>query len=605
MLQISIQEITTARDILEQKLLAKRNDKGVWDGRLSSSALSTAVSLFALHTYNSEKNADFIRQGLQWLSANINDDGGFGDSIKSASNLSTTLLCWSALSIVKEDAEYQQLIHKVEACLIKRLGSLEAEHISKSILHHYKTDRTFSVPILAMCALAGRLGEDGWNYVPPLPFQLAVFPDRLFKFLKLSVVSYALPALIAIGLVKQHNDPPKNPLIIQLNKWIIPKVLRILSEKQAPNGGFLEASPLTAFVLMSMVGAGHGKHQLCSKAESFLRASIREDGSWPIDTSLSTWVTTLSINALGEDSLAKLDADYKTRVYTCLHKQQHRKIHPFTKSKPGGWAWIDLEGGVPDGDDTSGALLAIHTLSKHISVDLQGVSLGIKWLIDNQNSDGGFPTFCKGWGKLPFDASCADITAHAIRAFLCWKETMSPALAKKMDASIRKAIAYLKKEQSSEGSWLPLWFGNEKEANHQNPVYGTSLVLIALMEAYKVGFLKQYNYIKRGIDFLKIAQNPDGGWGANRHVTSSIEETSLALRALVLNRFDESTNEGTIFLVQKIMEHKDRDLPAEPIGLYFASLWYYEELYPLTFACATINLIKEMQQLATKTQPSV
>ena len=27
-----------------------------------------------------------------------------------------------------------------------------------------------------------------------------------------------------------------------------------------------------------------------------------------------------------------------------------------------------------------------------------------------------------------------------------------------------------------------------------------------------------------------------------------------------------------------------RKTPPSPIGLYFASLWYYEELYPLIFA---------------------
>jgi len=32
------------------------------------------------------------------------------------------------------------------------------------------------------------------------------------------------------------------------------------------------------------------------------------------------------------------------------------------------------------------------------------------------NRDGGTPTFCRGWGRLPFDTSCPDITAHVLRA---------------------------------------------------------------------------------------------------------------------------------------------------------------------------------------------
>ena len=44
------------------------------------------------------------------------------------------------------------------------------------------------------------------------------------------------------------------------------------------------------------------------------------------------------------------------------------------------------------------------------------VDRGVKWLLDLQNRDGGWPTFCRGWGKLPFDRSGADLTAHALRA---------------------------------------------------------------------------------------------------------------------------------------------------------------------------------------------
>ena len=38
--------------------------------------------------------------------------------------------------------------------------------------------------------------------------------------------------------------------------------------------------------------------------------------------------------------------------------QQYRDVHPYTNADPGGWAWTDLSGGVPDADDTPGAVLA-------------------------------------------------------------------------------------------------------------------------------------------------------------------------------------------------------------------------------------------------------
>jgi len=287
---------------LEQTILSLRNEKGVWDGRLSSSALSTAVAVFALWKFNPESNQKHIDAGLNWLVENINSDGGYGDTIRSASNLSTSLLCWSAFCIVKKSTEYQPTIHKLEEWLQSKTGTLNPAGISKNILTHYKSDRTFSVPILAMCALSGRLGENGWKYVPQLPYQLAAFPDRFFKLMNLSVVSYAIPALIALGLLRQKMKPSKNPFLKLINKLIYQKVLKVLAEKQPDNGGFLEAIPLTGFVMMSLTGAGLNGHIVSRKAEKFLQESIREDGSWPIDTNLTTWVTSLSINAFSNET---------------------------------------------------------------------------------------------------------------------------------------------------------------------------------------------------------------------------------------------------------------------------------------------------------------
>jgi hypothetical protein len=33
------------------------------------------------------------------------------------------------------------------------------------------------------------------------------------------------------------------------------------------------------------------------------------------------------------------------------------------------------------------------------------------------------------------------------------------------------------------------------------------------------------------------------------------------------------------------------DFPGAPIGLYFAKLWYYEDLYPVVFALSAINMM--------------
>jgi squalene-hopene/tetraprenyl-beta-curcumene cyclase len=97
--------------------------------------------------------------------------------------------------------------------------------------------------------------------------------------------------------------------------------------------------------------------------------------------------------------------------------------------------------------------------------------------------------------------------------------------------------------------------------------------------------------IERGCRYLASVQNQDGSWGGAKDITGSIEETSLAVTSLVRNGFQEECASGMNWLAEKT---KSDGLVASPIGLYFASLWYDEELYPLTAYLECLSAVKEV-----------
>ena len=83
--------LKAALQTTREALLAERNEQGHWTGELSSSALASATAVVALQLVQREtgaKHQGIIDGGLEWLAANANEDGGWGDSIKSISNTS-------------------------------------------------------------------------------------------------------------------------------------------------------------------------------------------------------------------------------------------------------------------------------------------------------------------------------------------------------------------------------------------------------------------------------------------------------------------------------------------------------------------------------------
>jgi squalene-hopene/tetraprenyl-beta-curcumene cyclase len=318
---------------------------------------------------------------------------------------------------------------------------------------------------------------------------------------------------------------------------------------------------------------------------------------------LATWVTSLSINALGHE-----ESQIDERCWEWLLSCQHKQRHPFTGADPGGWGWTDLSGAVPDADDTPGALLALALCGtpQRISAAVPlPVLQGINWLLKLQNRDRGWPTFCRGWGKLPFDRSGTDLTAHAIRALHTWFPPLQSLFSDKalfISRAIARGFEFLAAKQNPDGSWSPLWFGNQDHPDEDNPIYGTSKVLLAYRDTNRMAHAPAV----RGLEWLARQQNADGSFGSvgcavrtnpglemvrTADPTGSVEETALAVEGLLScpdrDKYAAAVDRGLGWLVERV--ERDEHKESSPIGFYFAKLWYYEELYPLIFTVSTLR----------------
>ncbi|NUQ49825.1 MAG: hypothetical protein HUU27_07895 [Phycisphaerae bacterium] len=266
-------------------LRTARCAEGFWEGRLASSPLATAVACCALAN-EKEAGAD-LAAAHAYLKATQHADGGWGDTARSKSNLAATLLvlCADRMAPFLNDGARA----KGEAWVEKAGG------LRDGLKRVYGSDLTFQVPIRMTAAAAGMLP---WREVDALPFELALAPRTLMGVLGLPVVSYALPALVCVGLSRHAQAP----------SWFLParalraaaagRALDLARMMQPESGGYLEAVPITAFCLLGLKAAGRGDHDVARNARRFLRATQRSDGSWPVEVNLSVWNTTRAVEAL-------------------------------------------------------------------------------------------------------------------------------------------------------------------------------------------------------------------------------------------------------------------------------------------------------------------
>ncbi|KIW00289.1 squalene-hopene cyclase [Verruconis gallopava] len=283
------------------------------------------------------------------------------------------------------------------------------------------------------------------------------------------------------------------------------------------------------------------------------------------------WDTVLMITSLCETASAA-----PKRLHRCVEwvtKRQQLVEHGDWRIynpqlRPGGFSFEYNNSWYPDVDDTAATVLALLKYNARF-VHSNTVLDAINWILGMQSKSGGWAAFDtnndKLWlNKIPFsdmDALCdpptADITGRVLEAFglamdICRELDSSLPALDRMDAACDRGIAFLCRQQETDGSWFGRWGSNY--------LYGTSAVLCGL-QRFVIDRDDVRDMVGAAVEWIKTAQNADGGWGedlmsykdsrlAGRGV-SSASQTAWALMGLLshLSSDDESVAKGIHWLL--------------------------------------------------------
>lgn len=403
-------------------------------------------------------------------------------------------------------------------------------------------------------------GEVPWRAVPVMPVELMLLPQ--WFFFHMSKIAYwsrtvIAPLLVLYGLKARAKNPtgltirelflipPQqmqrynvNPtgskvgdafLVLDkalrfaepafpkgLRKKSIDKAVAFFLERLNGEDGLGAIFPAMANSVMAMAALGFAKDdpRLVIAKQSIENLVIDRGHEVYVQPCVSPiWDTSLAAHALMEAGADHHDPKLKSALDWLASKQvldvkgdwAVRRPHV----RPGGWAFQYNNAHYPDVDDTAVVGMALHRAGDR-AYD-EAIARAVEWVIGMQSSSGGWGAFDPEnehfyLNSIPFadhgallDPPTIDVTARCV-SFLAQVDPEKQDQA--IQASIAKAMAYIRSDQEADGSWFGRWGANY--------VYGTWSALCALNAA---GLPADDPCMQRAVAYLKGMQRPDGGWG--------------------------------------------------------------------------------------------
>ena len=624
-------------------LLSLQAEAGYWQGELEADSTLESDYIYYLHVLG-KADPERIAKLANYVRRRQLSDGGWSIYPGGPSELNATCKAYFALKLAGDSPYAPNLVRARE--IVHRLGGLEH---SNSYVRFY----------LAL------VGAVSWDLVPSIPPELMLIPSWfIFNIYEMSswTRGIVIPMAILSALrpdwklpERAHvdelfKDPERKTAALDWSEQILSwknvflavdrglklyekwpwKPFRRRAIREAKSwmlehiertDGLAAIYPAMMNSIFALLAVGYGPDDPLTLREikEFSRFEIEEQDTIRMQPCVSpVWDTCIAMVALEE---AGLPADHPALVKAAewlLSKQVLGRGDWQVKNndvEPGGWAFEFRNDFYPDVDDTAFVLIALERVKYPDPARMEAaMRRGIQWLLGMQNRDGGWGAFDRDNDRkflcnIPFadhnamiDPSTADVTARVVECLgrFGWSEG---------HPVIRRAVGFLLKDQSKDGSWFGRW--------GVNYIYGTSGVLRAL----ETVSLATREFCQRAVNWLRSVQKVDGSFGESLlsydvpstkgQGTSTASQTAWGLIGLLagLGTQDSAVRKAVDYLVHRQQADGSWSEP-EFTGTGFPGVFYlkyhlYRNSFPVYALARYFNQSRKAEEYgAVKFHPS-
>jgi squalene-hopene/tetraprenyl-beta-curcumene cyclase len=530
--------ITAASDAVR----AARKPDGHWVFELEADC--TIPSEYVLMRHYLAEPIDPVIEGKigNYLRRIQNDNGGWSLFYGHAFDMSASVKAYFALKMIGDSIDAPHM-KKAREEMLRRGGAINSNVFTRIMLSLF--------------------GVTTWRATPMMPIEIMLLP-RWFPF-HLTKISYWARTVIVPLLVLMNLRPlAKNPLRVTIDELFLqdpktigppakaahqsqiwftgfaiidavlraadpyfPKAMRqraigkavaFVTERLNGVDGLGAIFPAMVNSVMMYEVLGYPKDhpnyiQARQSVENLL--VIKDDEAYCQPCVSPIWDTALAAHAMIEAGGEQDVEAAKKSLDWLLPKQvldiEGDWIEKRPGVRPGGWAFQYNNAHYPDLDDTAVVVMAMDRARTKLGSGAkydEAIARGTEWLLGLQSKDGGWAAFDADnleyyLNNIPFadHGALLDPPTDDVTARCV---SMLAQLGETIETSeaLRRGVDYLRRTQLPDGSWFGRW--------GINYVYGTWSALCALNAA---GVAHDDPMMSKAADWLIAIQNPDGGWG--------------------------------------------------------------------------------------------